>query len=116
MIENEGRAPQGDPATRPVTVDTPETSSAVRQLKRRREASFRLVPLDCGCRRRDPWRPCRCTEGQPSDKQIEAVVDAAAHLRALGLAPIFGKDILRALWRAGHRDLAADLAQLGGVA
>ena len=71
------------------------------QLRRRREASYRLPPLACGCR--DPW-PCRCHErcpccGQeppPSDHALEGWVSAIVHLDGHGLTAI----VPVAVWRA----------------
>ena len=72
-------------------VDTSECDGVAADLRRRWEASWRLPPLDCGCR--DPW-PCRCTDpplsehtldGQPSRRAGELrpvpVVVLSAYIR-----------------------------------
>jgi hypothetical protein len=72
------------------------------QLRRRREASYRLVPLDCGCR--DPW-PCRCHERchccghepPPSDHELDGWVAAITHLADHGLRAIVPPTVRRAL-------------------
>lgn len=76
--------------------------------RRRRDASYRVEPLDCGCR--DPWT-CRCHDSQPSERMTDAAADAAEYLLHHGLPPIFSIDQGRALWRAGRRDLAVMCAQ-----
>ena len=110
MTESEGRAPQQSPAnTQP---DTDEISSGVRQvadLKRRREASRRLPPLQCG--HADPWQPWRA---KPSEKLTTAAAEAAAHLLAQGLTPIFSVDTISAL-RRRDPELAKLLALLRGA-
>jgi hypothetical protein len=72
----------------------------VSALRRRRAASWRCEPLPC-CSCRDPW-PCRCHDGPPSDKMIDAGRDAVEHLLSLDLTPIVPVGMLRAMWRAGH--------------
>lgn len=86
------------------------TADTVAALHRRRRASWRLVPLDCGCV--DPWT-CRCRDGM-SDRQVAGAVAAAHHLHTLGLPPIVGIDTLRAMWKAGHHQLVAELHRLAG--
>jgi hypothetical protein len=63
-------------------------------LRRRREASYRLPPLDCGCR--DPW-PCRCYEPPPSDHQLDGWVATIVHLADHGLQGIVPVSVRRAL-------------------
>lgn len=76
---------------------------SVAQLRRRRHAANRSVPLDCGCR--DPWGH-RCTEPPLSDKRIDAARDAAEHLLEAGLVPLLEIEVLQALWRRGGDDRA----------
>jgi hypothetical protein len=79
------------------------------QLRRRRLAAYRCEPLPHS-RRRDPWgalwRPERL-----SAVQIDAAVDAAAHLVASGLSPRFDDATLRSMWKAGHRRLVDKLRE-----
>jgi hypothetical protein len=77
------------------------TGRTLRQHRRRRHASWRVVPLDCGCP--DPW-PCRCTDPPLSDQQIDAGRDAAVHLLTAGLIPLVQVEVRRALWRRGGAD------------
>jgi hypothetical protein len=79
------------------------------QLRARRQASYRLAPLDCGCR--DPW-PCRHTEPPPSERQADAYRDAVLHLTGLGLTPAPRLPEMRDLWRRGpaERRLIGELA------
>ena len=83
------------------------TAADPRQFRARREASRRLPPLDCGCA--DPLG-CRCYERPPAGK----IILAAEHLIALGFAPLFSTDTIRALWPR-DRELALGLARLAGV-
>lgn len=83
------------------------TNCAAAGLHRRRHAAARCVPLDDG--HRDPWRPWR--PEQHSAKQIEGAVDAAYHLLGADLLPLFDVETLRGMWKAGHRDLAEELAR-----
>jgi hypothetical protein len=76
------------------------------QLRRRRGASWRLAPLDCGCV--DPW-PCRCTEPPLSEWAIDGWRDAAQHILANGAMPIVPIEVRRALW---HRPADRALAEL----
>lgn len=83
------------------------------QLRRRREASRRVIPLDCGCR--DGWT-CRCTDPPLSEAMIDAGRAAARHILSVGKTPLLATEILRALWRRGGEDrqLAEQLHQLTG--
>ncbi|MDH6247547.1 hypothetical protein [Mycobacterium sp. OTB74] len=87
----------------------------IADLNRRRSASCRLAPLDCGCR--DPW-PCRCAEPQLTDREVDAYRDAALHLRHCGLLPAPNIAAMQALWRRGDADrrLVAELAERWWVA
>lgn len=69
-----------------------------------------------GRRARRPW-PRSIYEPLPlTDHQLDGAVDAAEHLMACGLPPIFALDTLRALWRRGDRELALMLARTRGAA
>jgi hypothetical protein len=83
-------------------------------LRRRRAASRRVPPLDCGCP--DPW--CRCSEPPLSERMIDAGRDAALHLLDAGNVPILEFEVLQALWRRGGADrvLAEQLHQASGGA
>jgi HK97 family phage major capsid protein len=54
-------------------------------LHRRRNAAWRMVPLDCACR--DPW-PCRCTEPPLTENMIDAGRNAALHVLSTGHVPL----------------------------
>lgn len=84
-------------------------------LVRRRRASDRSVPLDCGCR--DPW-PCRCTVPPLSDRMIDAGRDAARFILEAGYVPLLELEVLRALYRRGGADraLAVEVHHLTGGA
>ena len=86
------------------------------RLHRRRTASWRMPPLDCGCR--DTW-PCRCTDPPLSVHAVDSWRDAALHITEQGYTPLVPFEVLRALYRRGGADrvLAEQLHQLtGGVA
>jgi hypothetical protein len=72
-------------------------------LRRRRLASQRMAPLDCGCH--DPLG-CRCTQPPLSDRWITAGRDAARHILATGHVPLLKIEILQALYRRGGDDRA----------
>ncbi|MGO9156994.1 hypothetical protein [Mycobacterium sp.] len=82
-------------------------------LHRRRNTSWRVVPLDCGCR--DPW-PCRCTQPPLSERMVDAGRDAALHILDAGEIPLLEIEILQALYRRGGTDraLAEQLHALAG--
>lgn len=107
----DGRGPGNALVWRPCTWQHPQDLAS--QLRRRRDAAARSVPLACGCR--DPW-PCRCGEGPPTDRMLDAGADAARHLVAAGYTPLLPADVLRALWRRGGHDraMAQSLYGLGG--
>jgi len=63
--------------------------------------------MACGCA--DPWPPCRCTDAPLSQKRIDAAAQAAEHLFAAGLLPLFDGATLRELWRGGHHQLVDEL-------
>lgn len=76
-------------------------TAVLRQWSRRREAAWRSVPLDCGCR--DPW-PSRCTEPPPTDYQLDAWRDAALCVLRNHQMPILSLEALRGLYRRGGPD------------
>jgi hypothetical protein len=86
-------------------------SALLEQLRRRRAASRRLPPLDCGCR--DGWT-CRCTEPPLSDQRIDGGRESALHVLTMGYVPLLEREVLQALWRRGgaDRELADLLHQL----
>lgn len=91
------------------------TADTLIQLRRRRSASQRLTPLDCGCV--DSW-PCHCTEPALTDKAVDGWRDAAEYITATGKTPLLPVEVLRALYRRGGDDraLAEQLhAASGGV-
>jgi hypothetical protein len=71
------------------------------QLRRRRQAAARSVPLDCGCP--DPW-PCRCSDPPLTDAAVDGWRDAAEHVLAAGHMPLLPLEIRRALYRRGGLD------------
>lgn len=80
----------------------------------RRKNSQRLAILDCGCS--DPWTAGHLRHqdnGQRSERQIEAYLQAARHLQALGLTPAPLIPELRLAWQRGGKDrrLAQAIAQ-----
>lgn len=83
------------------------------QIRCRRRAARRSVPLDCGCP--DPW-PCRCSAPPMSDNMVDAGRDAALHLLEVGRVPLLEVEVLQALWRRGgtDRELATLLHRLTG--
>ena len=82
--------------------------------RRRRQASWRLEPLQCcGCA--DPW-PCHCHDQPPSAKMIDAGAQAAEHLLDAGVLPLFDIDTQRQLWRGGHHRLVHRLRSAYGLA
>ena len=93
------------PHQRNSTFRAPAYSTAHRQwvdaLRRRRLASQRCVPLDCGCR--DPW-PCRCTEPPLTERQVDYWRDAVLHVLDTGCMPLLPLEARQALWRRGGAD------------
>lgn len=82
--------------------DPCEHTDTVRQLRRRRAASWRSPVLECG--RADPWHyppPCNGYE------------DAAEHLLRLGYVPAPNLHAMRRMWRQGGtaRRLAMEIAE-----
>jgi hypothetical protein len=64
----------------------------------------------CGCIKDPDLDRHRCS-GEGTEKMVDAAAAAAQHLLAENLTPVFDVSTLRALWRAGHRDLAVELAE-----
>lgn len=88
------------------------------QLRRRREASQRLVRLRDCCGVRDPLS-CRCHNPDPplSDKAIDAWRAAIERTLPIG-PPLVPLEVLQRLWRNGgaDRQIAARVwAETGGV-
>lgn len=79
-------------------------------LRRRRSASRRLPPLDCGCR--DPL-PCRCDDPPLSDRIVDSYHDTVMHLRACGLLAAPRLPEMRVLWRRGdvERRLVTEISE-----
>lgn len=66
-------------------------------LRRRRETSWRVPQLQCGCQ--DPLYH-KCLDAEPlTDHQLDSWSDAAVYLLNDGLTPIVSSEVLRALWR-----------------
>jgi hypothetical protein len=78
-------------------------SCAPAQWNRRREASARLVPLECGCR--DLWT-CRCEpNASPTAMVVDAWADTLVAILASGMVPgLPPPPVLRALWNRGGAD------------
>jgi len=82
-------------------------------LARRRAATRRLAPLDCGCA--DPWT-CRHPSEPLTERTVGAWRDAAVHLDGLGSVPAVPIEVLRAIWRRGGQDrVLAELLHDRGV-
>jgi hypothetical protein len=76
------------------------------QLRRRRQASQRIPRMACG--RADPLT-CLCDEDKPlSPSYIRGADRATRHLLDCGLLPAFSPATMRAMWRAGHRQLVEE--------
>ena len=83
------------------------------QLHRRREASWRLIPVACG--HADPWP--RCTEPPLTDVALDGWRDAACHIIEVGCIPLVPIQVRRALWRRpADRKFAELLHELCGGA
>ena len=46
-----------------------------------------------------------------SEAQVQGAVAAAQHLLAEDMVPLFDHATLRAMWKAGHREIAERLAR-----
>lgn len=78
-------------------------------MRRRRAAALRSVPLgQCGCRR-DPLTGHHRCGGEVSGQMAEGAAAAAAHLESRGPTALFDVRTCRAMYRAGHRRLAAEM-------
>jgi hypothetical protein len=62
----------------------------------------------CGCIRDPDHDRHRCAS-TISDRQVQAALDAADHLRAEGCMPIFDLPTLREMWKSGHHTLVDEL-------
>lgn len=82
------------------------THPGIKEWDRRRRAAERMRPID-DHGTVDPWRE----QPRPplTDVQIDGAVVAAEYLLAHGLPPVFDADVIRVMWRAGHRRLAREL-------
>lgn len=77
------------------------------QLRRRRQASQRIPRTACG--HADPPLTCLCDEDESlSPSYIRGAVRATRHLLDCGMLPAFSPATLRAMWRAGYRQLVED--------
>lgn len=102
MTEKNEPATPGDGDAGPIeNTRYRQHNQTLRQLRCRRQASSRVVPLDCGCS--DPW-PCTCSSPPLTDRMIDAGRDAAIHLLTSGVIPPLDIEIRRALWRRGGAD------------
>lgn len=113
MNRRKGPAPTGNRPSPKSTAADASDNSVHAAGERRRQATYRSVPLDCGCR--DPWL-CRCTEPLLTERAVDGARDAAHHLLIVGTTPLLHVDALRALWRRGgdDRQLARELYELVG--
>lgn len=101
----------GDTETAPRSIgaDYCEHNPTARQLRRRRAASQRMVPLDCGCPKGPHADPlaCLCTFPPLTDHQLDGWVATAQHVLAAGQMPLVPIEVRRALWRRpADRELA----------
>jgi hypothetical protein len=115
--------PDGDgPASTRLEIDRTQRSSGdelLGQLRRRHEAAKRIPggdPCSPAERALGRTREHRWPDHSALTVNTDAAVDAVEHLLAHHLLPIVDTDTCRALWRAGHRELAVDLARLAGAA
>lgn len=102
-FERRSRRPGQSAAPTTSSPDACQSNDLHSQLRRRRNASRRLIPLDCGCR--DPW-PCRCTEPPLSQHQVNSWAKAARHILDTGHTPLLPLEVRRALYRRGGADWA----------
>lgn len=73
------------PCTRP-----PAPQDIASQLRRRRAAAHRSVPLACG--HRDPWPDCSPTT-QVTDHQLDAWRRTVEHLHRAGFCPVVPAEV-----------------------
>jgi hypothetical protein len=95
---------------KPITAGRLCAADTVAGLRRRRQASQRLVPLDCGSV--DGWT-CRFSWPPLSEKMVDGGRAAALHLFNCGLTPLVDVETRRALWRR-DRALAERLHAAAG--
>jgi hypothetical protein len=89
-----------------VNRDTDQATSIPRQLRRRRAASQRKAPLECGCptgRHADPLA-CLCSFPPLTDHAVDSWLRAAEHVLAAGHMPQVPLEVRRALYRRGGRE------------
>lgn len=94
-MKSPSKSPRRVPCTRTFAQDVPS------QLRRRRLAADRSVPLACGCR---DGLTCRCTDPPLSKHALDGWRDAAEHVLASGRTPLLPLEVRRALWRRGGQD------------
>ena len=103
------------PTTATTQADTPKSTgwprqcsadTIAQQLHRRRAASWRMAPLDCG--HVDPWI-CDCVYRPVSDSMAEAAVAAVRLLDELGTPGLLDRKTCLAMHRIGYQRLALDV-------
>jgi hypothetical protein len=106
------RLPVWVPCARP-----PAPQDHASRNRRRRDAAYRLPPLDCGCGTRDPIA-CRCNPLPVTERYVDGYRDAVEHLLALNLTPAPNLPAMRVMGRRDERDqrLVRHLAELWEVA
>lgn len=103
--ESPGAKPGAISTTTTSTDQSTDSADYIRGLRRRRSASWRIPPLVCG--HVDPWT---CTHrNDPTEAEVDGAVNAAKHLRSVGLVPMFPEVMCRAMYRKGYRELATEL-------
>ena len=109
--ESGGRAHTLGPAHTQVDDNHDTHADYIAGLKRRRAATYRVQPLDCGCR--DPWI-CR----SPSERMVDAYREAVLTISAVGMTPAPFLPEMRIMWRRGgtDRDLVRTIATRWEVA
>jgi hypothetical protein len=99
------------------TTTTVDALNYINGCRRRRAATYRVPPIDCGCA--DPWT-CRCYDApEPSERNADGYHAAALHLLAAGLLPAPNLGAMRTLWRrrdSEQRELARHIAERWDVA
>lgn len=91
---------------------TTATNEYIAALRRRRNASYRLPVLECGCSS-DPFT-CRCHDSdQMSESSVDGYAAAAQHLLNQGLLPAPNVPALRVMWgrRGADQRLARTVAE-----
>jgi hypothetical protein len=96
------------PHPRPSTSQISGAGQRWRHGGARRESALRSTPLGpCGCIRDPDHDRHRCAGISP--KMVDAAAEAARHLLAVDLVPVFDLPTLRAMWRSGYADLVDEL-------